>query len=205
MSTDAYRGAGRPEATYMMERLMNLVADELGLDSVEVRRRNLIPANAFPYTTATGLTYDSGNYEPALDRAREMIGAADLPKRKEAARAENKHLGVGYSTYVEICGVGPSAALGAGGMALGGYESATVRIHMTGKVTVITGTSPHGQGHETAWAQLISHELGIPFDDIEPVGISQPRLWSLKPIALAAPARPALAPSAARVASAGQA
>ena len=167
MSTDAYRGAGRPEATFALERLMDFIADDLGLDPAEVRRRNFVGPNEFPYTTTTGLVYDSGDYEPTLTKALETIGAADVPRRKEEARRENKYIGLGYTTYVEICGVGPSAVFGMAGLQAGGYESATVRLHPTGKATVITGTSPHGQGLDTAFSQLVSSELGIPFEDIE--------------------------------------
>jgi carbon-monoxide dehydrogenase large subunit len=166
---DAYRGAGRPEATYLVERMVDLTARELGMDPAEIRRRNFVPANAFPHTTATGVTYDSGNYQPTLDRALEMAGYQQLRQEQERARAEGKYLGIGVTTYVEICGMAPSQVLGAVGAGAGGWESATVRVHPSGKVTVYSGASSHGQGHETAFAQIVGDGLGIPFEDVEVV------------------------------------
>jgi aerobic carbon-monoxide dehydrogenase large subunit len=166
---DAYRGAGRPEATYLVERAVDLMARELGMDPAEIRRRNFVPANAFPHTTATGVTYDSGNYQPTLDRALEMAGYQQLRQEQERARAEGKYLGIGVTTYVEICGMAPSQVLGAVGAGAGGWESATVRVHPTGKVTVYSGASSHGQGHETAFAQIVGDGLGVPFEDVEVV------------------------------------
>jgi aerobic carbon-monoxide dehydrogenase large subunit len=166
-TTDAYRGAGRPEATYLLERMMDLLAKELDLDPVEIRRRNFIPPDAFPYTSATTLQYDSGNYEGALGRALEMIGYNNFRAEQEKARAEGRYLGIGFSTYVEVCGLAPSNAAGAMGWQGGLWESAKVRMHPSGKVTAFTGSSPHGQGEETTFAQLISDELGVPFEDIE--------------------------------------
>jgi aerobic carbon-monoxide dehydrogenase large subunit len=168
-TTDAYRGAGRPEATYLLERMMDLLAKEAGLDPVEVRRRNFIQPDEFPYTVATTLQYDSGDYDGALDKALEMVGYEELRKKQETLRSEGRYLGIGLSTYVEVCGLAPSAAAGAMGFQGGLWESATVRIHPSGKATVFTGASPHGQGEETTFAQLISHETGIPFHDIEVV------------------------------------
>ncbi|HTG91832.1 MAG TPA: glyceraldehyde dehydrogenase subunit alpha [Pyrinomonadaceae bacterium] len=161
MATDAYRGAGRPEATYVVERGMDLVAAELGIDAAEIRRRNFPAANEFPFHTATGLDYDSGNYEAALDKAQQIIGYAKLREEQKKARDEGRLIGIGVSTYVEICALGPSAAMPAGG-----WESATVRIEPTGKVTVLTGASPHGQGQETSFAQIAADELGVDLKDV---------------------------------------
>ena len=166
---DAYRGAGRPEATYLVERAVDLMARELGMDAAEIRRRNFVPANAFPHTTATGVTYDSGNYQPTLDRALEMAGYQELRQEQERLRREGKYLGIGVTTYVEICGMAPSQVLGAVGAGAGGWESATVRVHPSGKVTVYSGASSHGQGHETAFAQIVGDGLGVPFEDVEVV------------------------------------
>jgi aerobic carbon-monoxide dehydrogenase large subunit len=161
MATDAYRGAGRPEATYVVERAIDLVADELGLDPVEVRRRNFPAPEEFPFKTATGLFYDSGNYEGALAKALENAGYEKLREEQKAARDEGRLVGIGVSTYVEICALGPSQAMPAGG-----WESATVRIEPTGTVTVLTGASPHGQGQETSFAQLAADELGVDLNDV---------------------------------------
>src|SRR5215213_3818730 len=161
MSTDAYRGAGRPEATYVVERALDLVAAELGLDPVEVRRRNFPAPEEFPFKTATGLFYDSGEYEGALTKALDMAGYDQLRKEQKEAREGGKIIGIGVSTYVEICALGPSQAMPAGG-----WESATVRIEPTGKVTVLTGASPHGQGQETSFAQIIADRFNIPLEDV---------------------------------------
>jgi carbon-monoxide dehydrogenase large subunit len=161
MSTDAYRGAGRPEATFFIERMIDLLARELGLDPVDVRRKNLIPADAFPFTTSTGLTYDSGNYVAALEKALGIVGYADVRAKQETLRKDGRYLGIGISTYVEVCGMGPSAAMPAAG-----WDSATVRVEPTGSVTVLTGISPHGQGEETTFAQLVADELGVPIDQV---------------------------------------
>ena len=161
MSTDAYRGAGRPEATQVVERAVEMVSRELKMDPVEIRRKNFPTAEEFPFKTATGLNYDSGNYELALDKA---LGLADYKKMREEqkkARAEGRLVGIGVSTYVEICAIGPSSATPAGG-----WESATVRIEPTGKVTILTGASPHGQGQETSFAQLAADELGVDLYDV---------------------------------------
>jgi carbon-monoxide dehydrogenase large subunit len=161
MATDAYRGAGRPEATYFVERALDLVADDLGVDPAEVRRKNFPAASEFPFHTATGLDYDSGDYEAALKKAQEIVGYADLREKQKKAREEGRLIGIGLSTYVEICALGPSQAMPAGG-----WESATVRIEPTGKVTVLTGASPHGQGQETSFAQIAADELGVNINDI---------------------------------------
>jgi carbon-monoxide dehydrogenase large subunit len=166
--TDAYRGAGRPEATYAIERAMDELAAELGLDPLEVRRRNWIRHEEFPYTTAAGLEYDSGNYEAATEKAMAIIGYDGLRAEQAARRASNDpvQLGIGVSTYTEMCGLAPSRILGALRYAAGGWESASVRVLPTGKVEVVTGTSPHGQGHLTAWSQIVADRLGVPFEDV---------------------------------------
>ncbi len=161
MATDAYRGAGRPEATYIIERMLDRIAQDLQMDPVEVRRKNFPKPNEFPFATATGLFYDSGNYEAALNRALEMVGYQKLREEQKAARAQGRLLGIGISSYVEICALGPSAAMPAGG-----WESATVRIEPTGKVTVLTGASPHGQGQETSFAQIAADMLGVDLGDV---------------------------------------
>jgi aerobic carbon-monoxide dehydrogenase large subunit len=166
---DAYRGAGRPEATYLVERAVDLTARELGIDPAEIRRRNFVPADAFPHTTATGVTYDSGNYQPTLDKALEIAGYQQLRQEQARLRQEGKYLGIGVTTYVEICGMAPSQVLGAVGAGAGGWESATVRVHPSGKVTVYSGASSHGQGHETAFSQIVADGMGIPLEDVEVV------------------------------------
>lgn len=167
---DAYRGAGRPEATYVVERAVDLVANELGMDPVEVRRKNFVPADAFPYepkdNLLNGLSYDSGNYEQALDLALEMTGYEDFRAEQAAARAEGRYLGIGLSTYIEICGIAPSAWMFGEGWGAALWESANVRMHITGDVVVTTGSQSHGQGHETSVAQLVSDELGIPMEQV---------------------------------------
>jgi len=166
--TDAYRGAGRPEATYAIERAMDELAAELGLDPVEIRRRNWITHEEFPFTTVCGLVYDSGNYEAATEKALSLLGYDDLRAEQAARRASNDpvQLGIGVSTYTEMCGLAPSRILGALRYGAGGWESATIRVLATGKIEVITGTTPHGQGHVTAWSQIVADQLGVPFDDI---------------------------------------
>jgi carbon-monoxide dehydrogenase large subunit len=163
--TDAYRGAGRPEATHGVERLIDEIADELGLDPADVRRRNFI--TEFPYTTSTGLAYDSGDYNLTLDRALELAEYSTFESRRSEAAGRGRYRGIGLSSYVEVCGLAPSAVTKAIGISAPGWESSTVRMHPFGKVTVITGSSPHGQGHATSWSQIVATELGVPFDDIE--------------------------------------
>jgi carbon-monoxide dehydrogenase large subunit len=171
---DAYRGAGRPEATYVVERAVDLVARELNMDPVEVRRKNFIPPDEFPYTPAdnilAGLKYDSGNYEKALNKALEMVDYQNFRKEQEEARKHGRYLGVGLSTYIEICGAAPSSWIGVGptgqGWGAAMWESANIRVHLTGKVILTIGTQSHGQGHETTMAQIVSEELGIPMEDI---------------------------------------
>ncbi len=165
--TDAYRGAGRPEATYLIERMVDLYANEIGMDPLEIRRHNLIGKDEFPYDNALGLQYDSGDYERSLDKALEMLDYEKFRSEQEEARKQGKYIGVGFSTYVEICGLGPSKVAGAVGFQGGLWESATIRVHPTGKVSVFTGTSPHGQGEETTFAQIVSQKFGIPQEDIE--------------------------------------
>ncbi|TMD68794.1 MAG: xanthine dehydrogenase family protein molybdopterin-binding subunit [Chloroflexi bacterium] len=166
--TDAYRGAGRPEATYLIERVMDLVARETGVDPVEVRRKNFVRAEDQPFTTLLGLTYDSGDYTVTLNKALEMVDYKGLRREQAEKRKQGKYLGIGLSTYIEICGLGPAAATQAAtGVSLWGMS--VVNIHFTGKATVIIGSSPHGQGHETTYAQVASDVLGIPVEDIDVV------------------------------------
>lgn len=164
---DAYRGAGRPEATYTIERLMDLAAQQLGVDPVEIRRRNFIPKDKFPYATSTGLSYDSGDYEQALQAAMKMLEYDTWRDRQRRGPSEGKLLGIGVSSYVEICGLGPSPVAGAVGFQGGLWGSAVIRVHPTGKVNVFIGEKPHGQGEETTFAQVVADELGIPIDDIQ--------------------------------------
>lgn len=169
--TDAYRGAGRPEATYAIERIMDELAAELGMDPLELRKKNWIQHDEFPYTTVAGLTYDTGNYEAATAKALDMFGYEQLRAEQAQRRAKNDpvQLGIGISTFTEMCGLAPSRTLGALKYVAGGWEHCTVRLLPTGKVEVVTGTSPHGQGHETAWSQIASSILGVPVEDIEVV------------------------------------
>src|SRR5438552_2787648 len=164
---DAYRGAGRPEATYVIERLVDLSARELGMDPVEIRRKNFIPADKFPYQTPVALLYDSGNYAGALDKALQIFDYKAFRREQESARKQGRYLGVGFSTYLEACGLAPSAVAGALGAQAGLYESANIRVHPTGKVTVFTGSHSHGQGHETTFAQVVADELQVPIDDVD--------------------------------------
>ena len=164
---DAYRGAGRPEATYLIERMVDLFAAEIGVDPAEVRRKNFIAPFDDGHEVPTGVTYDSGNYEPALDKALEMVGYQQFRQEQAQARGEGRYLGIGLSSYVEICGGAPSAIATTLGARAGLWESSLVRVHPTGKVTVFTGSSTHGQGHETTFAQLAASELGVPVDDVE--------------------------------------
>lgn len=169
---DAYRGAGRPEATYLVERAVDLVANKLGMDPAEVRRKNFIQPQDFPYAPAdnilNGLTYDTGDYEKALDLALSMVDYKSFRDEQAAARANGRYLGLGLSSYIEICGVAPSKWIGVPGEGWGAglWESANIRVHLTGKVVAITGSQSHGQGHETSVAQVIADELGIPMEDV---------------------------------------
>ena len=166
---DAYRGAGRPEATYLLERIVSKAAREMGIDQVEIRRKNFIPSDAFPYQTPVALEYDSGDYEATLSAALKAADVDGFAERREAAARDGKLRGLGYSTYIEACGVAPSAVAGALGARAGLYESAVVRVHPTGSVTVFTGTHSHGQSHETTFAQLISEQLGVGFEAVDVV------------------------------------
>jgi carbon-monoxide dehydrogenase large subunit len=166
---DAYRGAGRPEATYAIERLMDELAVEVGVDPLEIREKNWITHEEFPFTTVAGMTYDSGNYEAATAKAKELFGYDELRAEQKRRRESGDpvQLGIGISTFTEMCGLAPSRILGALNYAAGGWESASIRMLATGKVEVLTGTSPHGQGHETAWSQIVADRLGVPFEDVE--------------------------------------
>lgn len=168
---DSYRGAGRPEATYLLERLMHNAAVEMDMDPAELRYQNFIPpfngVSEPGYQTQVALQYDSGNYKAVLDRALEMVGYEDLRKEQEEGRKHGKLLGIGISTYIEGCGIAPSALVGSLGCRAGLYESAHVRVQPTGKVSVYTGSHSHGQGHETTFAQVVADRLGIPLEDVE--------------------------------------
>lgn len=170
-AVDAYRGAGRPEATFLLERLIDTAALELGIDPAELRYKNFIPAfdgvTQPGYQTQVALQYDSGNYEPVLARGLEMVGYEQFRQEQAEARKNGKLLGIGFSTYIEACGIAPSAVVGALGARAGLYESAQVRVQPTGKVSVFTGSHSHGQGHETTFAQVVADRLGIAMEDID--------------------------------------
>ena len=166
---DAYRGAGRPEATFLLERLVDAVAYDTGIDRVEIRQRNFIPADAFPYQTPVALQYDSGDYQTTLAVALKNADWAGFEARRATAKARGKLRGIGISTYLEACGIAPSAVVGSLGARAGLYEVANIRVHPTGSVTVFTGTHSHGQGHETTLAQLVVEQLGVPLDQVEVV------------------------------------
>jgi carbon-monoxide dehydrogenase large subunit len=159
--TDAYRGAGRPEATHGIERMVDMLAMELKMDPAELRKKNFVTKEQFPFPTATGLIYDTGDYALPLEKALEIADYKSLRKEQAEKRKQGKLMGIGLATYGEICAMGPSPATPAGG-----WESATVKIDPTGKVTVLTGASPHGQGEETTFAQIAADELGVDIDDI---------------------------------------
>jgi carbon-monoxide dehydrogenase large subunit len=167
--TDAYRGAGRPEAAYAIERAIDKLARAVGVSPQEIRRRNFIQPEQFPYASAAGLVFDSGDYEPTLHRALEMVDhdavRAEQARRRDAGEATQ--LGIGIATYVEMCGLAPSRTLAALNYSAGGWESATVRILPTCKVQVVSGCSPHGQGHETSWSMIVADKLGIDPGDVE--------------------------------------
>ncbi|GGD96188.1 MULTISPECIES: xanthine dehydrogenase family protein molybdopterin-binding subunit [Caballeronia] len=162
---DAYRGAGRPEATYVVERLVETAAREMNIDPVELRRRNFI--REFPYATPVGLTYDTGDYDAILDRALELADVAGFEKRREESKQQGKLRGIGYSCYIEACGLAPSNVAGALGARAGLFEAGEVRVHPTGSVTVFTGSHSHGQGHETTFAQVVADRLGIAIENVE--------------------------------------
>ncbi|HJZ46786.1 MAG TPA: xanthine dehydrogenase family protein molybdopterin-binding subunit [Roseiflexaceae bacterium] len=166
---DAYRGAGRPEASYLIERIVDRFATEIGMDPAEVRRKNFIQPQDFPYDNGMGLLpYDSGNYEPALDKALALVGYSNFRQEQAEARKQGRYLGLGISSYVEVCGVAPSAWIGLPGQGWGAglWESANVKVHLTGQVVVTTGSLPHGQGSETTFAQIVADELGVPYENI---------------------------------------
>ncbi|WP_121258374.1 xanthine dehydrogenase family protein molybdopterin-binding subunit [Nocardioides ferulae] len=167
--TDAYRGAGRPEATFAIERMMTELAAELGVDPLEIREKNWITHEEFPFTTVAGLEYDSGNYEAATARAKELFGYDELraEQRRRREAGDTVQLGIGVSTFTEMCGLAPSRVLGQLDYGAGGWEHASVRMTATGKVEVAVGVSPHGQGHETAFSQIVADRLGVPFEDVE--------------------------------------
>jgi carbon-monoxide dehydrogenase large subunit len=167
--TDAYRGAGRPEATFAIERIMDELAVELGMDPMELREKNWIKHEEFPYTTVAGLTYDSGNYEAATEKAKQLFDYDGLRAEQEKRRkaGDKVQLGIGISTFTEMCGLAPSRVLGSLDYGAGGWEHAAIRMLPTGKVEVITGASAHGQGHETAWSQIVADQLGVAFEDVE--------------------------------------
>jgi carbon-monoxide dehydrogenase large subunit len=167
--TDAYRGAGRPEATFAVERIMDELAVELGMDPLELRRKNWIKAEEFPFTTVAGLEYDSGDYDTATQQALELLGYDELRAEQQRRRESGDpvQLGIGFSTFTEMCGLAPSRVLGSLSYGAGGWEAASIRMLPTGKVEVVTGSTPHGQGHETAWSQLVADQLGVPFEDVE--------------------------------------
>ena len=164
---DAYRGAGRPEASYLLERIVDKAARETGLEQVDIRKKNMIAADAFPYQTPVALAYDSGDYQATLTSAMKLADVEGFSDRRKASESRGKKRGIGYSTYIEACGIAPSAVAGALGARAGLYESAEVRVHPTGSVTVFTGSHSHGQGHETTFAQIVSDQLGIPIENIE--------------------------------------
>ncbi len=166
---DAYRGAGRPEATYLLERVIDLAAIETNRDPAELRRLNFIQPGQFPYQTPVALQYDTGDYERTLDMALKAARYQDFPKRRAEAKARGKLRGIGLANYIEACGIAPSAIAGALGSRAGGYESGAIRVNPTGSVTVMTGSHSHGQGHETTFAQLVSDQLGVPFEMIDVV------------------------------------
>jgi carbon-monoxide dehydrogenase large subunit len=164
---DAYRGAGRPEATFLLERIVDLAADELGVDPAELRRKNFIPTDAFPYQTPVALQYDSGDYFSTLELATKAADYAGFEARRQEAATRGKLRGIGLATYIEACGIAPSAVVGSLGARAGLFEAAQVRVHPTGSVTVLTGSHSHGQGHETTFAQLVADGLGIPIEQVE--------------------------------------
>src|SRR5215468_9530982 len=164
---DAYRGAGRPEATFLLERIVDLAADELGMDPAELRRRNFIAKDAYPYQTPVALQYDSGDYDATLALALKAADYQGFEARRQDALARGKLRGIGIATYIEACGIAPSAVVGSLGARAGLFESAAVRVHPSGSVSVLTGSHSHGQGHETTFSQLVADTLGIPIDSVE--------------------------------------
>jgi carbon-monoxide dehydrogenase large subunit len=164
---DAYRGAGRPEATFILERIIDKAAREVGVDPAELRRKNFIQPNQFPYQTPVAVQYDIGDYEPALNKALELADYAGFEARRSAARSKGKLRGIGLASYIEACGIAPSSLVGSIGARAGLYEAATIRVNPTGSVTVLTGSHSHGQGHETTFAQVVADKLGIPMENVD--------------------------------------
>ncbi len=164
---DAYRGAGRPEATFILERTLSKAARELGLDQIEIRRRNFIKNDQFPYQTPVAVVYDTGDYAASMDKAIELADVSGFPARKAASKAKGKLRGLGVASYIEACGIAPSSLVGSLGARAGLFEAATVRVNPTGSVTVLTGSHSHGQGHETTFAQVVAEKLGIPMESVE--------------------------------------
>jgi carbon-monoxide dehydrogenase large subunit len=169
MATDATRGAGRPEATHLIEVTIEQLAAELGMDPLELRRRNFIPKEDFPAEVAIGITYDSGDYHGSLDRLLEHVDVDAFRREQAELRQRGVHRGIGFSTWMEICGLAPSRVVGPSGVGLqaGFWESAVVRVHPSGSVTVFTGTAPHGQGHDTGFAQIVADRVGTTPDQVE--------------------------------------
>ena len=165
--TDPYRGAGRPEATHLVERMVDLVAHELKMDPVDIRRKNFIQPGDFPFTQNFGLVVDSGDYEKSLDKALQLAGYTELRKQQADLRKQGRYLGIGLSTWIEVCGFGPSAATAPATGGIGLVESAQVRVMATGSVLVYTGTHSHGQGHETTFTQIVADQLGVPLENVE--------------------------------------
>ncbi|MCU0261448.1 MAG: molybdopterin-dependent oxidoreductase, partial [Ilumatobacteraceae bacterium] len=167
--TDAYRGAGRPEATYAIERAMDALARQVGIDPLELRRRNFIPTAAYPYEAFSGLTYDSGDHDAAATKAAAMLGYDELRARQAAQNVagSTKRIGIGVSSYFEMCGLAPSRVLASLNYSAGGWEAATVRVLPTNKIQVVTGTAPHGQGHETSWSMIVAEKMGVSPDDVD--------------------------------------
>jgi carbon-monoxide dehydrogenase large subunit len=169
--TDAIRGAGRPEATHAVEVMIEQAAAELGMDPLELRRKNFIPKEDFPADVAVGITYDSGDYHGSLDKLLQNLDLDSFRREQEEARQQGRYLGIGFSTYMEICGLAPSRAVGPSGVGIqaGFWESAVVRVHPSGSATVWTGASPHGQGHDTGFAQIVADRIGVSPDQVEVV------------------------------------
>jgi len=174
---DAYRGAGRPEASYLLERLVDRAAKVTGIDPIELRRRNFIKPDEFPYQTPVALEYDIGDYDAAVDKALELADYDNFAQRREESASRGKLRGVGIATYIEACGIAPSNVAGALGARAGLYEAGTVRVNPTGSVSVFTGSHSHGQGHETTFAQLVTEALGVDFDNVSIVHGDTAKVW----------------------------
>ena len=166
-STISLTGAGRPDIAYVVERLVNQAAAEIGVDPAELRRKNFIPANAFPYQTPVALQYDSGNYPPIIDEAIKIADYKGFEARRAEAKSRGKLRGIGFSSYIEACGLAPSQVIGQLGGGVGQWESAQIKFNPTGNVQILTGAHSHGQSHETTFAQIVSDKLGVPIENIE--------------------------------------